>query len=688
MPTPDQLTQQLLMRQPTKPIGAPIPLPTEDTTPPTPAKSAFESGTDFVLGLLGLGPETKANLTGQLLMAGLPIAGGLKGIPGTYSRLNRAAEEMPDKLTAAAAKNYLMQRAGKEEMGYRSALSTLENKNPMEKVNKPELLDHLKQNPLDVEVKELGTPKPTLHPESGNYIDTNPTRYDTYTLPGGQNYRETLIKLPTKFNRQPLDGTLSASELTRQAEDYLQERNAAGVFQSNHWEDPNILVHVRHNERHLPDVPFNPEQQAEYNDAIAAGGDDLNKALRMRQAQAPKGRFLEEVQSDWHEQGRDRGYVDAKAIEQASKEHEQAIRMFDSEIENLRNALRQTGGFPRVAEVEPWAVMDAARYANEFKNIPEVKEALYNAQDAHGLLTNATNKINDLTSSGKVPDAPFKTSWPDLALKQQLLDVADRPDLEWLGWTPGEVQNKRYDLSQVASEIRYNPETGHFYALDPHGNVAVDRDNIKPQELQDMIGKDATTRLMQTPPISVDPAEVWGVDDTIEDMGDPETTGYHRLSGEQLQVGGEGMNKFYDERLPNTMNKLLKPFGGKVEQAAITQPRKPLSIRAEVASTGDHYSGQVIDPDSEARVIANTWPLFPRQPGAIPAAREAADELANQIYASAPNKTIQAWIARLSPEMKERIKKEGLPLLMALLARQGLTVANGSDSDQPVEVGH
>ena len=124
MPEPT-LAQQLLLRQPPKPIGTKIPLPTEDPTSASVAKTGFEGGIDALLGMLGVGPETKANLTGQLGMAGLPQAGAIKGIPGMFSRVTRAAEEMPDRLTAAAAKNYLMQRGTKEEMAYRSALSTL-----------------------------------------------------------------------------------------------------------------------------------------------------------------------------------------------------------------------------------------------------------------------------------------------------------------------------------------------------------------------------------------------------------------------------------------------------------------------------------------------------------------------------------------------------------------------------------
>jgi len=52
----------------------------------------------------------------------------------------------------------------------------------------------------------------------------------------------------------------------------------AGIYKSAHWDEPNVLAHVRFNER-----------------ADADGNSVL---------------FIEEVQSDWHQEGRKKGYKD------------------------------------------------------------------------------------------------------------------------------------------------------------------------------------------------------------------------------------------------------------------------------------------------------------------------------------------------------------------------------------------
>lgn len=630
MPVDQELARQLLLRQPRR-IGSDAqPLPQTDPTSPSSAKSAFEGGVDTLLGILGVGPETKSNLTGQLLMAGLPLKGAIKGIPGMYSKLTRAAEEMPDAMTAAAAKSYLMNRAPKEEMQYRSALTTLEGKNPTDKVRKGEILGHLEKNPLDVEVKTLGNEikYPRIAPgapmgQDAHTVVNDPTKYGRYTLPGGQNYRETLIKLDKPIKPTPefpqqkrldeLDNTYNdRTSWPGMSEADYQEMNRLDAerlalhtkheeelrkdhYWSSHWDDKDIIAHVRYNERNLgqsnspqevinkwaatPQENYSPEELEKFKNQLNGAGT------------GPKGRFLEEIQSDWHEQGRDKGY---QLPPEETAKLEQEYKTGVHRLADIRAKKEELG-----------LQFDESQFRQQY--VDQIKRN----QELEKILAN-----NDRA----VPNGPFKENWPDLAIKQQILDVAHKPDLEWLGWTPGEVQNKRYDLAQNVSALEYDPKSGHFWAYDPDGTANFSEEKVTPQRLVEIVGKDAAQRLI-TQPLS--------------------EHGLHRLSGVDLQVGGEGMNKFYDERIPNTVNKLLKPFGGKVEQAT-------LPVGSGVARRG---------PDADIL------------------------ESIDQRH-GIPPQTIQAWVARLSPEMKERIKKEGLPLLMALLAREQLSNGNSAQDQQ------
>ena len=117
-----------------------------------------------------------------------------------------------------------------------------------------------------------------------------PTRYKDYQTPGGENYRELLLTLPPKkmenFATWSQRNGISADEMQTQWSErgphyQMWQREsgpdaAALSYQSPHWEEPNVLAHVRMNDRVLPDG---------------------RKVL-----------FLEEVQSDWHQAGRRKGY--------------------------------------------------------------------------------------------------------------------------------------------------------------------------------------------------------------------------------------------------------------------------------------------------------------------------------------------------------------------------------------------
>lgn len=120
-------------------------------------------------------------------------------------------------------------------------------------------------------------------------IDT--TKYHDYQLPGGENYQEMLLTLPQKdksyfeaWKDWIKENNLGYKPVGEQ--EYLFQQatgrkpNDVADYKSSHWDEPNILAHVRYNDRDIPDV---------------------GKSLH-----------LEEIQSDWHQAGRKQGYKDPK----------------------------------------------------------------------------------------------------------------------------------------------------------------------------------------------------------------------------------------------------------------------------------------------------------------------------------------------------------------------------------------
>jgi hypothetical protein len=135
--------------------------------------------------------------------------------------------------------------------------------------------------------------------------------------------------------------------------------------------------------------------------------------------------------------------------------------------------------------------------------------------------------------------------------------------------------------------------------------AVLDRDGIKPEDLADHIGKEAAKRLLESK--------------TTQMRFGGNLIDVHALKDEQLEVGGEGMKYFYDQLLPKRLEKIVKPFGGTVERAPVSGTNAPADVIQRYANQPDH-------PFTKT---ANT----------------------------------PAWIVRLTPEMKQRILKEGLPLM-------------------------
>jgi len=81
------------------------------------------------------------------------------------------------------------------------------------------------------------------------------TKYSQYTLPGGENYREILIQAPkTKgFTFEKVDGEVKAYKDGKMFGVFNSEKEALDTFgadyKSSHWSEPNVISHIRMNER-------------------------------------------------------------------------------------------------------------------------------------------------------------------------------------------------------------------------------------------------------------------------------------------------------------------------------------------------------------------------------------------------------------------------------------------------------
>jgi hypothetical protein len=304
-------------------------------------------------------------------------------------------------------------------------------------------------------------------------------RHESHSLPGNyDNYREVLVTLPDQYKKGSRDW----------------------VYDS-HYDEPNILGHVRLDDRTI----------------------DGKKTL-----------FVEEVQSDWHQHGRDEGYAIPP-----SDERKMEIRLQLDKLNDMKSYARSQR---EAAQNEGLSTI------NEDKRLAELER-----QDL---------ELRSELSVKGVPDAPYKKNWHELLMKK-VLDIAAKEDYDAVAFTTGSQQNARWSLSKHIDSLDLMPakEGDKQYVLQgwKDGRNII-RKAVNEDELPNYIGIEAAKKLLAQEPKGLHRPE--GIA-----HGNPNVFEGRELSGLQLEMGGEPMKKFYDRDIPNFINKYGKKYGIAMKKA-------------------------------------------------------------------------------------------------------------------------
>jgi hypothetical protein len=396
------------------------------------------------------------------------------------------------------------------------------------------------------------------------------TKFSQYQLPGGENYREVVLAMPTQGGI-PDGHTLEAKSnngnqrwFLRNAEGravavgnsrddalldyYAKYPKAASEYTSSHFPDiPNYVAHMRTNERTLDD--------------------------------GSEGLFVEEFQSDRHQEGRKKGYRGDKV----------AQKLEDLDIEQLRDILRTA---------DPNGMWSDSERENEGFNPLTKIEALDQIKEFQkdDPSFDVESFLREKSNVDGVADAPFRTTWPIQLLKRALRDAVDGGK-DWIGWTTGETQNERFDLSKQVDSIsvpmvnadgsrsvRIDPKDGTSFKMMVDSNGIVNgyqsADQFTGKRLDEVVGKDMADKII-----------------ALESPAN--------FEGNDLKVGGSGMRGFYDNMLPKEVGKYVKQFGGRVEKADMTQ-----SVEADIMSGEEAETGSIpiwkVNITPEMRKISQT----------------------------------------------------------------------------------
>ena len=326
--------------------------------------------------------------------------------------------------------------------------------------------------------------------------------------------------------------------------------------------------------------------------------------------------LLEEVQSDLHQKGADVGYQNPKRMKELDDEYDR----LDDEI--LKSYQQHNS-------------MDAGR------------DRAYIRNTIHELELERTNiDIERGEAAMAVPDAPFKTddksSWYNLALKRGLLEAVEG-GYDKLALTTGRQQADRYDLSKQINEVRLDGDEVIGFtvsAFDKNDNPVIMESIDSLDKLPNLIGKDAAKSLVDQP------------------LTDTSFGSARILAGQDLSVGGEGMKQFYDRTLPNALGKLVKQDGQKVGTSFL--PRELQSMDGEF-----NYEGYTVDEVSDIRNL-----LAGRNDPMVNHTPEQTQRLKNLLAKEIPEGDSVHSID-ITPKMRERVKK-GLPMFATGGAAIGL----------------
>lgn len=266
------------------------------------------------------------------------------------------------------------------------------------------------------------------------------TIYGKYVLPGGENYRELLLTLPdvrktgrvgsyvlmrngnamTKPYATLEDAQRILANIPEHTRDEVSieevETNEPAFelpkYSSSHWDEANILAHIR------------------FNDRTDANG---NKVL-----------FIEEIQSDWAQDGRTKGFKNPK--------YQEAKDSF-----------------------QKW-----------MQENPTTSAAVWREQNP---------ELVGISDAG-VPNAPFlkdTKAWVALSIKRMIAYAAEN-NYDKVAFVNGDQSAERYDLSKQIDKLEYT-EGGALYAWDVNGNEVI-RQKMPENEVEDHIGKDLSQKLL------------------------------------------------------------------------------------------------------------------------------------------------------------------------------------------------
>lgn len=379
------------------------------------------------------------------------------------------------------------------------------------------------------------------------------TKYGEYTVPGGENYKELLIMLPERrreklYAYQVIGANPASGFATREAaQAYIDEQLLIPVklrseVDATAWDQPtkdSFEKAIEDIESRFERFPFEinqfetQESRKQETNYFSGHWTEQNILAHVRfdertDAEGKRILFLNEIQSDWGQQGKKDGFSRPLSADETSRL---------KELERMQDAyVSENGSVKAMRDNYGMTEQDSAEYL-----------ALSTQQNGEGL-----------------PSAPFVTdtkAWVALAIKRMLRYAVDN-GFEKIAFISGQQAADLYDLSKRIDSIQYNSEEPGYYNVGAYQkqDTVFEQEDVPEEELENIVGKEIAQKIIA--------GEGRKLRVAFADL--------RELSGLDLKVGGEGMRTFYDQIVPQVANEVLKKAGG----GKVTTIRTPADSRS------------------------------------------------------------------------------------------------------------
>ena len=380
-----------------------------------------------------------------------------------YSHMAKVVDDVKqDKLGADSVVPYLKGKGVKaEEIKWSGIESWLEGK---KSVTKAELQEFVAGSMLQIE-ETIG--------EGGHSITLEPSQYgdDSFDVMRGGAIFDTL-EWDESLKRYVSDATGLGFSTTDKALDYYKENNDSG---DTRWSEYTLDGGTNYRE-----FVFKMPNSSYTNTAMKGHwGNDAKGVLahaRVQDFETKNGTmlFIEEIQSDWHNEGSKLGYGDKIS---RVEELETLLPQLRGELVNMtrEGALSSLidKATPYFSDTRDYAINNL--YSNKYfaTDLVDIHDVEVTMDESIALLEfqNKLEELNELQKerrdfefSGKkpVPDAPFRNNYHEYVLKRLIREAVEK-GYDSIGWTTADIQSKRWsDEYAEGYRIEYDQDIPKF----------------------------------------------------------------------------------------------------------------------------------------------------------------------------------------------------------------------------------